>query len=35
MQLASPEVIARAGNQLGCSSVAFTYNDPVILLNMQ
>ena len=30
MQLASPEVIARAANQLGCSSVAFTYNDPVI-----
>ncbi len=30
MKLASPEVIAQAANQLGCSSVAFTYNDPVI-----
>jgi len=27
---ASPEVIARAARELGCSSVAFTYNDPVI-----
>ena len=27
---ASPEVIARAAQQLGCRSVAFTYNDPVI-----
>jgi pyruvate formate lyase activating enzyme len=27
---ASPEVIARAAKELGCSSVAFTYNDPVI-----
>ncbi len=27
---ASPEVIARAAKQLGCRSVAFTYNDPVI-----
>ena len=27
---ASPEVIARAAKQLGCKSVAFTYNDPVI-----
>ncbi|HEY3197332.1 MAG TPA: AmmeMemoRadiSam system radical SAM enzyme [Nitrospirales bacterium] len=27
---ASPEVIARAASALGCSSVAFTYNDPVI-----
>jgi pyruvate formate lyase activating enzyme len=27
---ASPEVIARAARQLGCRSVAFTYNDPVI-----
>jgi pyruvate formate lyase activating enzyme len=29
---ASPELIARAAEQLGCSSVAFTYNDPVIFL---
>jgi pyruvate formate lyase activating enzyme len=29
---ASPEVIARAARRLGCSSVAFTYNDPVIFL---
>ena len=27
---ASPEVIARAARALGCRSVAFTYNDPVI-----
>ena len=27
---ASPEVIARAAHELGCRSVAFTYNDPVI-----
>ncbi|NIM20454.1 MAG: AmmeMemoRadiSam system radical SAM enzyme [Candidatus Latescibacteria bacterium] len=27
---ASPEVIARAASRLGCRSVAFTYNDPVI-----
>ena len=27
---ASPEVIASAARQLGCRSVAFTYNDPVI-----
>jgi pyruvate formate lyase activating enzyme len=27
---ASPEVIARAARELGCRSVAFTYNDPVI-----
>ncbi len=27
---ASPEVIARAAEELGCRSVAFTYNDPVI-----
>ena len=27
---ASPEVIARAAHALGCRSVAFTYNDPVI-----
>jgi pyruvate formate lyase activating enzyme len=29
---ASPEAIARAAVELGCSSVAFTYNDPVIFL---
>jgi len=29
---ASPEVIARAAWDLGCRSVAFTYNDPVIFL---
>jgi pyruvate formate lyase activating enzyme len=29
---ASPETIARAAERLGCSSVAFTYNDPVIFL---
>ncbi|MBT3345209.1 MAG: AmmeMemoRadiSam system radical SAM enzyme [Gemmatimonadetes bacterium] len=29
---ASPETIARAAHQLGCTSVAFTYNDPVIFL---
>lgn len=27
---ASPEKIARVARQLGCASVAFTYNDPVI-----
>ena len=27
---ASPEQIALAAQQLGCRSVAFTYNDPVI-----
>jgi len=27
---ASPERIARAAKELGCASVAFTYNDPVI-----
>ena len=27
---ASPEVIARAARELGCRSVAFTYNDPVV-----
>jgi pyruvate formate lyase activating enzyme len=30
MDEASPETIARAAEQLGCRSVAFTYNDPVI-----
>ena len=29
---ASPETIARAAAGLGCSSVAFTYNDPVIFM---
>ena len=29
---ASPEAIAEAAQRLGCSSVAFTYNDPVIFL---
>jgi len=29
---AQPEAIARAAKQLGCRSVAFTYNDPVIFL---
>jgi pyruvate formate lyase activating enzyme len=29
---ASPELIARAARALGCRSVAFTYNDPVIFM---
>src|SRR5688500_8659087 len=29
---ASPELIARAAEEMGCRSVAFTYNDPVIFL---
>lgn len=29
---ASPETIARAARALGCPSVAFTYNDPVIFM---
>ena len=29
---ATPEAIARAAEELGCRSVAFTYNDPVIFL---
>jgi pyruvate formate lyase activating enzyme len=29
---ASPEQIARSAHELGCRSVAFTYNDPVIFL---
>jgi len=29
---ASPDAIARAAEQLGCRSVAFTYNDPVIFM---
>ena len=31
-QSAAPEQIATAARQLGCRSVAFTYNDPVIFL---
>lgn len=30
MDAASPEAIAEAAQRLGCTSVAFTYNDPVI-----
>ena len=30
MDQADPETIARAAEELGCRSVAFTYNDPVI-----
>ncbi len=30
MESASPENIARVAQELGCKSVAFTYNDPVI-----
>jgi pyruvate formate lyase activating enzyme len=30
MDAASPEAIARAAERLGCRSVAFTYNDPVV-----
>ncbi len=29
---ASPETIARAAEQVGCRSVAYTYNDPVIFM---
>jgi pyruvate formate lyase activating enzyme len=29
---ASPEAIAEAAHRLGCASVAFTYNDPVVFL---
>ena len=29
-EAADPETIARAARELGCRSVAFTYNDPVI-----
>jgi pyruvate formate lyase activating enzyme len=29
---ASPDVIARAAQALGCRSVAFTYNDPVVFM---
>ena len=30
--MASPETIARAAEELNCRSVAFTYNDPIIFL---
>lgn len=30
--VASPELIARVAEELGCKSVAFTYNDPVIFM---
>jgi len=30
MDQASPSTIARAAKELGCRSVAFTYNDPVV-----
>ena len=29
---ASPEDLAQAANRLGCASVAFTYNDPVVFM---
>ncbi|MEX2365930.1 MAG: AmmeMemoRadiSam system radical SAM enzyme, partial [Pseudohongiellaceae bacterium] len=29
---ASPEMLAQAASELGCRSIAFTYNDPVIFL---
>jgi pyruvate formate lyase activating enzyme len=32
MDQASPETIARAAKELGCRSVAYTYNDPVIFM---
>jgi len=32
MDQATPETIARAAKDLGCSSVAYTYNDPVIFM---
>ncbi len=32
LKSASPQTIARAARQLNCTSVAFTYNDPVIFL---
>jgi len=32
MDQATPETIARAAKELGCSSVAYTYNDPVIFM---
>ena len=30
VEWADPETVARAARQLGCRSVAFTYNDPVV-----
>ena len=30
--VATPETIARAAEKLGCASVAYTYNDPVIFM---
>ena len=32
MEQAEPQTIARAAKELGCRSVAYTYNDPVIFL---
>lgn len=32
MDVATPDMIARAAHSLGCRSIAFTYNDPVIFL---
>ncbi|MCC6202963.1 MAG: AmmeMemoRadiSam system radical SAM enzyme [Gammaproteobacteria bacterium] len=32
MDCATPEVIARAAQDLGCASVAYTYNDPTVFL---
>src|SRR5512138_3892769 len=32
MDAASPEAIAQTAKRLGCRSVAFTYNDPVVFL---
>lgn len=32
LEEASPETIARAARALGCRSVAFTYNDPVVFM---
>ncbi len=32
MDQASPQTIARAAHELGCRSVAYTYNDPVIFM---
>ncbi|MHB8744208.1 MAG: AmmeMemoRadiSam system radical SAM enzyme, partial [Sulfuricaulis sp.] len=29
---ASPEILARAAHKLGCRSIAYTYNDPVIFM---
>ncbi len=31
-EFADPETIARAAGQLGCRSVAFTYNDPIVFV---